>query len=156
MTGAERATDRAEPADRAASGPGFWIAAAVGITIMAFGVRGIVTHARGTHPSAFVAWIVGADLVHDLLLAPAALLVGALLARALPDRWWPPVRAGVLATALVLAVAWAPLRGYGRATVPDNETVQPLDYSTAVLTVLAVVWAGVALWLAARWFREIR
>jgi hypothetical protein len=156
MTGPEPATDRAAPADRAPSGPGFWIAAGLGIAIMAFGVRGILTHARGTHPSAFAVWFVGADVVHDVLVAPAVLLVGALLARTLPNRWWPPVRAGVLASALVLAVAWAPLRGYGRTTAAGNESVQPLDYSTAVLTVLAVVWCGVALWLGVRWSRRPR
>lgn len=42
------------------------------------------------------------------------------------------------------------LRGYGRDRVPDNLSVQPLDYTAAVLTVLAVVWAVVAVWLAAR------
>jgi hypothetical protein len=156
MRAPEPAAARADRADPTPSGPGFWIAAALGIGIMAFGGRGILTHARGTHPPAFAAWLVGADVVHDLLLAPAVLLVGALLARTVPHRWWPPVRAGAMATAVVLAVAWAPLRGYGRATAVGNETVQPLDYSTAVLTVLAVVWSGVGLWLGARWWRRTR
>jgi hypothetical protein len=131
-------------------GAGFWCAAAIGIAVMAFGVYGIVTHARGTHPPAFVVWFVGADLVHDLLVAPAVLLVGAIAARAVPARWWPPVRAGLIASAVVLVVGWAPLRGYGRATAAGNGSVQPLDYATAVPTVLAVVWGAVACWLAWR------
>jgi hypothetical protein len=120
---------------------------------MAFGVYGIATHARGTHPPAFVVWFVGADLVHDLLVAPAVLLAGAIAARAMPARWWPPVRAGLLASGIVLVVGWAPLRGYGRASAVGNASVQPLDYATAVPTVLAVVWAAVALWLALRALR---
>ena len=38
---------------------------------------------------------------------------------------------------MAILVGWAALRGYGRDQVPDNPTVDPLSYGTAVLTVLA-------------------
>ena len=57
-----------------------------------------------------------------------------------------PVRAGLFASIVVILVGWAALRGYGRDQVPDNPTVDPLNYGTAVLTVLLTVWAAVALW----------
>jgi hypothetical protein len=58
-----------------------------------------------------------------------------------------------LMSAVVVLVAWPALRGHGRATVPDNPTVQPLHYPTAVAWVLAAVWSGVAAWwLLRRWW----
>jgi hypothetical protein len=138
------------PARRRAEQPGgagFWVGAAVGLAVMAFGVRGILTHARGTEPPAFAVWFVGADLLHDLVLAPLVCLAAAGVARLLPARVRAPVGSGLIASAFVVAVGWPSLRGYGRATVPDNPTVQPLNYATAIATVLAVVWAIVLVWL---------
>ena len=57
------------------------------------------------------------------------------------------MRAGIFATAIVIAIAWAPLHAYGHATAPGNSSVEPLNYATAVPTVLVAVWA-----LAAGWF----
>jgi hypothetical protein len=149
VTGGPRRPDRPQ-------GAGFWVAAVVGLGVIGFGVRGILTHAEGTEPPEFAKWVVGADLLHDFVLAPLVCLVAAAVARFLPARVRAPVGSGLIATAFVVAVGWAPLRGYGRATVPDNPTVQPLDYTTAVATVLAVVWAVVALWLAVAWRRGRR
>jgi hypothetical protein len=59
-----------------------------------------------------------------------------------------PVRAGLFATFVVVLVGWAPLRGYGRDRVPDNPTVDPLDYATAIPTVLTVVWLFTLGWIA--------
>lgn len=133
----------------------FWVGAALGIACMAIGARGLLDHASATRPGAAITWLVGADLVHDLLIAPVACFVGLALARGLPRPWRGPVRAGLFATAIVLAVGWAPLRGYGRMTAPDNPSVQPLDYASAVGTVLVTTWILVALWLVAlTWSRR--
>ena len=90
----------------------------------------------------------GADLLHDLVIAPTVGCVGVFLARLLPRPWRYPVQAGVMASAIVLAVGWAPLRGYGHATAIGNPTVQPLDYSTAIAAVVSVVWSLVLCWFA--------
>jgi hypothetical protein len=118
---------------------------------MGFGVRGVLMHAEGTEPLQFTKWFIGADLLHDFVLAPLVCLAAAAVARVLPARVRAPVGSGLIASAFVLAVGWAPLRGYGRATVPDNPTVQPLNYATGVATVLAVVWAVVGVWLVVSW-----
>jgi hypothetical protein len=91
-------------------------------------------------------WVVAADLLHDLVLAPLVCVLGLAIARfvAPPLRW--PIRAGAIATAIVLLVAYPALRGFGRRTAPGNASVQPLDYTTAVLTVLAVVWGAALVW----------
>jgi hypothetical protein len=131
-------------------GAGFWISVALGGGVIAFGVRGAVHDAAATGPADFFVWIVAADLLHDLLVAPLVCVVGFVLTRTLPEPWRTPVRSGLIISALVVAVAWAGLRGYGRDQVPDNPTVQPLDYGTSVLTVLAVVWTAVAIWVVVR------
>jgi hypothetical protein len=147
VTGAPRRPDRPH-------GAGFWVAAVVGLGVIGFGVRGILTHAEGTEPPEFAKWLVGADLLHDFVLAPLVCLAAAAVARLLPARVRAPVGSGLIATAFVLAVGWAPLRGYSRATVPDNPTVQPLNYATAITTVLVVVWAVVGLWIVVAWVRR--
>jgi hypothetical protein len=40
--------------------------------------------------------------------------------------------------------------------VPDNTTVHPLHYGTALATVLVVVWALVGTWTLASWLRSRR
>jgi hypothetical protein len=131
----------------APSGVVFWIGAVLGIGIMVFGIRGLFEDSRATQPLEFSKWFIGADILHDLVIAPVAALVGVFVARLLPRPWRLPVQAGLFASAIVLAVGWAPLRGYGRATAIGNATVQPLDYSTAVATVVGVVWIIIACWL---------
>lgn len=131
-------------------GPSFWIATVVGGAIMVYGVHGLVAQAGTDSASAVGRWIVGADVLHDALLAPVAIAIGWLAGRLVPGPARVPLQAALLATGVVLLVAWAPLRGYGRAVVPDNPSVQPLDYTSAVATVLALVWGIASVWVGLR------
>ena len=60
----------------------------------------------------------------------------------MPTPWRWPIRAAAIGSAIVLAVSYPALRGFGRETAPGNATVLPLDYTTAVLTVLSVIWVA--------------
>jgi hypothetical protein len=131
-------------------GRAFWIALPLGAAVMAFGVIGLVADVGLSGGVDVGRWFVGADLAHDFVLAPLACLVGAAVARVLPRWCRAPVQAALLTSGVLLVVVSPALRGFGRDTVPDNETVQPLDYTTATLTVLGVVWALAALWLLIR------
>jgi hypothetical protein len=149
------------PDDRP-GGAVFWVGLVIGGAVMAFGIRGVFEDSRATHPTTLVAWVVGADLAHDLLLVPIVLAIASVVMRATSDRWRPFLRIGLVATGVVLLIGYVPWRGYGRGNVPDNPSVQPLDYTSAILTVLAFVWVGVALaastsaWRAARGRRASR
>ena len=134
--------------DREHRGTTFWIALCVGGVVMAFGVRGVLMNSRATDPAALAGWVIGADLAHDFVLAPIAISIGWLADRIAPARWRAPVQAGLFATGVVLIVGWAPWRGYGRSVAPDNPSVQPLDATTAIATLLAVVWVAVAVAIA--------
>ena len=131
-------------------GRAFWIALPAGVALMAFGAVGLAQD-TGLSAAADVArWLVGADLAHDFVLAPLACLVGFAVARALPRWCRAPVQAALLMSGVLLIVVFPALLGFGRDHVPDNPSVQPLDYTSSTLTALAVVWVGAALWLTAR------
>ena len=137
--------------DRA--GAAFWIALVIGGAIMTFGVRGAIMELKDTAPDV-ARWVIGADLIHDFILAPIVVGIGWSVNRLVPLRWRPPIQAGLFATGVTLLIGWPGWRGYGRHLVPDNPSVQPLDYTTAILTVLAVIWITVAIWLALRLTRD--
>ncbi len=123
-------------------GPAFWLALLPGWLVIAWAVRGLWRQRGGTVPRGFARWFFGAGLAHDLVWLPAVLVVAA-ASRRLPVavRW--PVQAGLATTAVLTAFSWPLLRGYSRRA--SNPTVLPLEYGTAFATVLAVVWAAVAL-----------
>ena len=58
-----------------------------------------------------------------------------------------PLRVAVLGSQrLVVAIGWPGLRGYGNKS--DNVTIHPLDYGSAVLTVLVLLWGAALAWSA--------
>lgn len=139
MSVGEDVEARDEPRTRA-----FWIGLVVGLAVMAYGIRGLLVDAAATRPTKAAAWLVGADLLHDLVLVPVVLVIGWLTRRVVPNplRW--PLRAALIGTALAVAIGWIPLRGYGR--LADNPSLAPLGYGNAIVTVVVGVWAVCALW----------
>jgi len=123
----------------------FWVALAAGGALMAWGVALFLDATPDTGRRLnFTAWLVGLDLVHDAVVAPVAVLAGAALTRLVHGAWRAPLQAALFAGAVVLIVAGPPLAR--TADVARNPTIQPLDYTTATLTVLAVVWACAGGW----------
>jgi hypothetical protein len=128
----------------------YWVALVIGSAVMAYGAAGLLGD-TGLGASVDVGvWLVGADVAHDFVLAPLACLIGAAAARLLPRWCRAPMQAALLTSGVLLIVVFPALRGYGRDQVPDNPSVQPLDYTTATLIALAVVWAAAAAWLLIR------
>jgi hypothetical protein len=133
------------PPDRHPSGPLFWTGVAVGLALMAWGVR--LFWQSTTDSGArlgFAAHLVGIDLLHDLVVAPVLCLAGVVVARLARGPWRAPVQAGLIVSASLLVVAALPL--WGTADGARNPTIQPLDYRTATLTTLAATWVAVAGW----------
>jgi hypothetical protein len=128
----------------------------VGYAVMGVGVVGILRALPLRTTSQVAIWVVGADLLHDVLIAPFVCLVGFGLARVVAAPWRWPVRGGVMGTAVVLVVAYPALRGFGRTTAPGNDSVLPLDYASATLTVVTVVWVLAAAWGVANVIAERR
>jgi hypothetical protein len=130
-------------------GRAFWIGLSVGSALSLFGLGGLLRTTSLASTFNVGTWVVGADLANDLVLLPAAVLISLLLARAIPLRWRVPIRSALIATAVLTIIAYPALRGFGHDTAPGNSSVQPLDYTTALATTMAVVWGAAGIWLLA-------
>lgn len=126
-----------DEADRT-PGVGFWVAMALGGSVALFGAGGLLT-AEGNDLPSFIPWFAGGALLVDLVVVPLAAAVGLVGRRFVPSPAWPPVRAGLLASA-ALAVFAAPLI-IDLGGRPDNDSLRPRDYGSGLLTAVAVVWA---------------
>jgi len=115
---------------------------AAGLAVAGYGLHGLFTHTRATHPPQAARWLVGGVLAHDLIAFPLTAVVGLLLSRFVraPYR---AVAQGTLIVSAAVALATLPLwRGYGGS--PDNATVNPLPYGRNLAIVLGAVWAVAA------------
>jgi hypothetical protein len=135
-------------------GPGFWIGLALGTPIMFYGAYELVHQAGWPRAFEVAKWLGGGVLLHDLVLVPIVLAVVWAIGPVSPPLVRNPVRAGVLGSALIVAIGWPALRQYGNR--PDNATIHPLDYGTSVVTALAVLWCAVALWILVAFLRRTR
>ena len=117
---------------------------------MAIAVRGALVDLPLSSFGSWGKWLIGLDLVNDFAVLPVVALIGLGLARLPLGRSRAPVQAGLFASAIVLVIVWPCLVGLSAS---DNPTIQPLDYTTATLIVLAVVWALVGLWALVRQLR---
>jgi hypothetical protein len=122
----------------------FWPAVAVGWVVMAVGARGVLMDAADTVPRRWLVLFLGSAVVHDLVVAPAVILVGWAVARAAPPWARAPVQAGLLTSGAVALFALPFVAGYGRQ--PANPSALPLDYGRGLAVVLAVVWIACGAW----------
>lgn len=128
----------------------FWPLAVVGLSVMAFGVLGLFHDSGRTNPSQWVRWFVGAALVHDFLVAPVVFAFAALTRKALPERFRGPVNGALITSAVLAAMTFPFLRGYGEN--PINDSILPNNYALNLGIVLAGVWvvAGLSMIKAMR------
>lgn len=130
-------TDAGAPVPRA-----FWVGLSVGVLLMGWGVRLYLESTPDLDRRLdLVKWLVGLDLVHDLLLAPAVVGVGYLVSRAVPAGARAAVQAALIATGMVLLVGLLPLLGTAGTR---NPTIQPIRYGPAIAAVITLVWVGAA------------
>jgi hypothetical protein len=122
---------------------------AAGVAAMTVGVLLLVTNRQIKAPVGVLGWLVGAIAVHDGLLVPSVLAVGALL----PVRMRRPLRAGLVVAACLTAVALPVML---RQRTSPNTSVVPLDYVRNWLEVTGVIAVLTAGWVAAAWFRHRR
>ena len=129
-------------------GATFWIGLTIGWGLIAYGVRGVFVDASATQPVQLFAWVLGAAVVHDALIAPLALVVSWLLSSVFARRAANALKVGVAVSAVLTAFSWALVRGYRRRrTLPS---ALPLDYGRNLVVSLVVIWVAVALYIAVR------
>lgn len=125
------------------------VAIALGVTAMGYGVWGALDNEGRTHPVELAGWVVGADLAHDLLLAPLVAGVSWLVARSIPAIGQHPVRWALATSGVLCLIAWPFVRGYGRnASVPS---LLDRNYAVGLSVYVGIVWAIAGLWLLRNW-----
>lgn len=147
----ERQPAPARPGDDDPAGPAFWIAATIGLAIVAFGVAGLLRNVDGPALTSWATLLAGGLIVHDGVVAPAVALLSLLLVRLLPQWSRPPLQAGLVVSALVLVIAF-PLVGPDGTRLANNPSLLPQDYDRNLLVVLVLIWT-VTLALTARAWR---
>ncbi|MEW6471309.1 MAG: hypothetical protein AB1679_03475 [Actinomycetota bacterium] len=133
-------------------GAAFWVAAGAGWALIAWGVRGVFLHRLDTRPGQLLRFFVAGLAAHDLILAPAVLVVGVVIARRVPARWRSPLQAALLMSATAALYAYPLIRGYGHAL--NNPTSLPRNYAAGLAVVVTAVAVGVALAVTAGYRRS--
>lgn len=134
----------------------FWVGAVVGGAIMAYGIAGLIGAARRTRPVELATYLVGAAVVHDLVVAPIVLAVAAVVRLVVPRAVRAPALGVLMVGGVVTLFAFPFVRGYGRN--PANPSALPGNYASGLVTVLVVlavvVGAATAIRVVARARRE--
>ncbi len=134
-------SDPEEPTDDGRPGPMAWCTISVGCGVIGWALAGVIREADRTHPGSWATWVIGAALVHDLVVLPIVLLVGLALSTFLHRGWRGPARAALVIVAIVAAATWPTVARYGARA--DNPSVLPLD-AARHLAVIAVGAFGAA------------
>jgi hypothetical protein len=118
----------------------FWVLGGVGWALMAFGVLGILKEARATAPPELAAWIIGAAMVHDLVVAPVVFSVGRTVARASRGLPRAAIQVGLVLTGILVLYSIPVVGGFGR--LGDNPSLLPRTYGASLVVLLAMVWGA--------------
>ncbi|GEK21011.1 hypothetical protein [Cellulomonas xylanilytica] len=107
-----------------------------GVVLIGVGVVvGLTSVPQGQWPSVLL-WLAGGVAVHDVVLAPAAVVLGALVLPRVPVGWRPALRAGALG-AVVLAIFAAVI--VVAAGVRRDPSVVPVPLTTSLVVATAVL-----------------
>jgi hypothetical protein len=117
-----------------------WLFVGPGLLAVAWGALGVL---REVPLVPWLTWFIGSAVVHDFLVAPVVIGVGALLARFLPAPARGPVVVGLVVSALLALVAVLFVLNPGN---PDEPGFLPRDYLRNLLLI-----DGAILLVAAGW-----
>lgn len=129
-----------------------WLFLLPGFAAVAWGAFGLLGDDRVPLP-AWLTWFVGSALVHDLLIAPLVIAVGAVLVRLLPRPARPPIVVGLVVSGFLALVA---LPFILDRTTSQEPGFLPLDYGRNLLLLVAGVMAVAVLWAVVASVRAAR
>jgi hypothetical protein len=119
-------------------GRAFWVLGGLGWGLMAVGTWGILMKARASRPPELAAWVVGAAVVHDFLVAPVVFTLGRTVARATRGLPRAAIQMGLVFTGILVLYSIPVVGGFGR--LRDNPSLLPREYGAGLLFLLAAVW----------------
>ena len=121
-------------------GPWGWGIVVIGWVVMVVSVVGAVDELRPDEVRSWIQWVLGAALVHDLVVLPLVLGGGWLLTRLVPLPWRVPVRTAVLVAAVVSLTVWPIARRWGARE--DNPSILPLPVARNLAVIVALLLVG--------------
>lgn len=121
-----------------------WLFVVPGLLAVTWGVLGVL---REVALAPWALWFVGGALVHDVVVAPLVVVVGALLARVLPGPARPPVVVGLVASAVLVAVGILFVLDPGNVDEPGflpQDHARNLSLLVGGTVLVSAVWAVLA------------
>ena len=116
---------------------------ALGVGVLLYGVRGLLTERNISDHAAVGEWLVGGVIGHDALLAPVVFVLCAIAYRFTDARWRGRLAALLLIGGSLILISIPALLRKG---LNSNKTVLPLDYARNLGVLLAVLVAVFALY----------
>jgi hypothetical protein len=113
---------------------------ALGAALIGYGSYQLLHDRGATHPVEVAKWLVIAVLVHDGILAWAVVLVGWMLARAVPGRARPYVQGGLICAALITVITLPLIHRRGKAA--PGSTLLTQNYPAHLAILLGTVAAA--------------
>ncbi|RZU30401.1 hypothetical protein [Blastococcus saxobsidens] len=147
------ASDPARPLASAARPWWRWLFLVPGLAAVAWGVAGLLGAGDRVPLPAWAVWFLGSALLHDVVIAPLVVLVGALLARLLPRPARAPIAVGLVVCGVLTLVALPFALDPGGVPEPG---FLPQDYSRNLLLLVAGTLAVAGTWAAVRTRRRSR
>jgi hypothetical protein len=132
----------------------FWVLGGVGWALMAFGVWGILKEARATAPPELAAWVVGAAVMHDLVVAPVVFSVGRSVARASAGLPHAVLQVGLILTGILVLYSIPVVGGFGR--LGDNPSLLPREYGASLVALVATMWGVMGAAMVWGWRRRAK
>lgn len=127
---------------------------AAGVALGLFGVFRLLTQISAYDLTVLFCWLIGALVIHDGILSPLVIGVGAGLTRFVPDRARAYVQFGLIAGGLVTVIAIPMI--YRQDSQPAVKAILQQHFGANLATLLAII-AGLALMLyVARVVRDRR
>lgn len=124
-----------------------WLFVVPGLAAVGWGAAGLLRSSADVPLSSWLVWFVGGVLVHDLVIAPIVVVIGALLARLLPRDARGPVVAGLVISGPLVLIGG--LFALDPGDVPEPGFL-PLPYGRNLVFLVGAVLTVAGVWAAAR------
>jgi hypothetical protein len=128
------------------------VLAVVGVGVGTYGIFQLVTQIPRQTLVLLALWLIGALIIHDGLLSPAVIGVGAALRRYVPDRGRRYLQFGLIMAAMVTVIAVPMI--YRANTQPPAKALLLQDFGINLTVLLAAIGGGTLIAYAIRFARD--
>ena len=129
------------------------VLAVLGIGLGTYGISQLLTQIPPQSLVLLALWLIGALIIHDGLLSPAVVGVGAALRRYVPDRGRRYLQFGLIMAAMVTVIAVPMI--YRAHTQPPAKALLLQDFGINLTVLLAAIGAGTLIAYAIRVSRDL-